>query len=171
MLWFCSDNGPARQGKPQHVGSPGPFRAFKTSLYEGGVRVPSLLVWPAKVREHREVDLPCVTSDYFPTILAVLGHALAEQDARPYDGINLLPAIEGTMTERPRAIGFQTRKQWTLTDNRYKIVSNNRGKSWELYVMGADTTETNNLAGQHPEKTGELAEMWERWNARSVGKR
>ena len=45
------------------------------------------------------------------------------------------------------------------------------GKSWELYDLRVDPTEMNNLAEEHPEKTGELAEMWERWNASSVGNR
>ena len=51
MLWFCSDNGPARQGSPRHVGSAGHLSGYKLSIKEGGIRVPGLLV--------RLVHRPC----------------------------------------------------------------------------------------------------------------
>ena len=78
MVWFCSDNGP--EGNPQRrgrsQGSAGPFRGRKRSLYEGGVRVPGLLEWPARITRARVTDIPCVTSDYFPTVLDAIGGGL-----------------------------------------------------------------------------------------------
>ena len=50
MLWFCSDNGPARQGSPRHVGSTRGLSGYKLSIREGGIRVPGLLVWPDQIR-------------------------------------------------------------------------------------------------------------------------
>ncbi|MBT6398602.1 MAG: sulfatase-like hydrolase/transferase, partial [Verrucomicrobia bacterium] len=72
MIFFCSDNGPARQGSPRHVGTAKNLKGYKLSLNEGGIRVPGLMVWPEKIKEPRTVTAPCFTSDYFPTILAAL---------------------------------------------------------------------------------------------------
>ncbi|HYW78210.1 MAG TPA: sulfatase-like hydrolase/transferase, partial [Thermoguttaceae bacterium] len=125
MLWFCADNGP--EGNDSAPGSAGPFRGRKRSLFEGGVRVPGILVWPAKVTKPRVVDMPCSTLDYFPTVLDVLGFQMKGQP-KPVDGISLLPMIEGTMTERPRPIGFQSSGQVSLVDSRYKLIKSGGGK-------------------------------------------
>ena len=71
MLWFCSDNGP--EGKATAPGRTAGLRGRKRSLYEGGVRVPGILVWPARVKKPRLVTTPCVTADYFPTVLDAAG--------------------------------------------------------------------------------------------------
>ena len=164
MVWFCSDNGP--EGNPvkrnRYQGSAGEFRGRKRSLYEGGVRVPGILEWPAKV-SGGETDFPAVTSDYFPTILEALGFRIPEMDMRPYDGISLLPVIEGDLKERPRPIGFHGHGLSTLNDNRYKLVHNPSKKrlksdngstpvvEWELYDLIEDPSETTNLADTYPE--------------------
>lgn len=91
MLWYCSDNGPARQGSPRHVGSAKNLSGYKLSINEGGIRVPGLLVWPDKIKKSKTVTSPCFTSDYFPTILEALNIELPEK--REYDGISLLPIL------------------------------------------------------------------------------
>jgi len=106
MVWFCSDNGP--EGSSQDPGLAGGLRGRKRSLYEGGVRVPGILEWPAVVQAGSETDVPAVTSDYLPTILDVLGQPLPAE--RPYDGISLLPVIRGEVAARGTAIGFQSKK-------------------------------------------------------------
>ena len=165
MIWFCSDNGPARQGKPQHVGSAGPFRGFKGSLYEGGIRVPGILVWPDRIKEHTKVDVPCVTSDYFPTILAAIGSHLAAQNSESYDGTNLLPIIDGKVTRRDSPIGFQSRKHLALSDDRYKILSTDEGESWELYDLVADPSEKQNLAKEQEGLLGDMVATFRSWQA------
>ena len=175
MLWFCSDNGPEGNPGPKgrHQGSAGPFRGRKRSLYEGGVRVPGLLVWPAVVQQPRTVGVPCVTSDYFPTVLDVLG--LKVPVGRPYDGVSLLPLIDGAVTERPKPIGFQFGSQASLTDNRYKLVHNSgkrRPRSdngtvptaeYELYDLIDDLGETKNIADRLPEVLARMKETLLQW--------
>ncbi|MDP7289975.1 MAG: sulfatase-like hydrolase/transferase, partial [Phycisphaerae bacterium] len=68
IMFFCSDNGPARQGKKRQVGSNGGLRGYKLSLFEGGIRVPGLMTWPAKIKQAKIVKSPASTSDYVPTI-------------------------------------------------------------------------------------------------------
>ena len=176
MVWFCSDNGP--EGNPEarnrNQGSAGKFRGRKRSLYEGGVRVPGILEWPAKVSS-RVTDFPAVTSDYFPTILEVLGFRIPEMDTRPYDGVSLLPVIEEDLKERPRPIGFDGHGLATLNDNRFKLVHNPNEErlnsdngttpmaEWELYDLLADPSETTNIANQYPEAVKKMRSQLIAW--------
>ena len=178
MLWFCSDNGPEGNPGPKgrSQGSAGPFRGRKRSLYEGGVRVPGILVWPAKITRPRTTDVPAVTSDYFPTVLDVLGYRLTGKP-RPYDGISLLPLIEGRMDERPRPIAFQYGRQASLSDNRYKLVHNTANRrprsdngavptaAWELYDLVADPGETKNIAEVRPDIVAKMKKTLLDWQA------
>jgi len=163
MLWFCSDNGP--EGDDQDPGRTAGLRGRKRSLYEGGVRVPGLLVWPDKIKQPRTVAMPCSTSDYFPTVLHALGHPLPEAEARPYDGVSLLPLIHGKMEKRPRPIGFESRKQVALIDNQYKLYSGDRGESFELYDLLKDPNETRNIAPAHPEIVERMSHTLQQWQA------
>jgi len=161
LLWFCSDNGP--EGKEgQAPGSAGPFRGRKRSLYEGGVRVPGLLVWPDKIPSGRKTDLPCVTSDLFPTVLDVVGEKLPS-DRRPYDGISLLSLVEGRLKKRPSPIAFESRDQLSLTDNQYKLYSKDDGDTFELYDLIEDPGETRDLADTHPKIVQRMQNTLETW--------
>jgi arylsulfatase A-like enzyme len=104
LLWYCSDNGPTFQG------STGGLRGKKAQIYEGGLRVPGLLEWPARIRQPRVTDLPCCTVDIYPTLLDLAGAKPACQP--PLDGISLAPLLDGTLTSRPRPLGF-----WDYTIN------------------------------------------------------
>jgi arylsulfatase A-like enzyme len=161
MIWFCSDNGP--EGKDNDAGRTAGLRGRKRSLYEGGVRVPGLLVWPGVVKAPRVVSLPCSTSDYFPTVLDALGHALPEAQARPYDGVSLLPVVQGKTDQRPRPIGFESQRQLSLTDNRYKIYSKNSGESFELYDLIDDPAEQHDLAEKHPDIVQRMSRTVAEW--------
>ena len=164
MLWFCSDNGPeGKDGKHGRTrGSAGPLRGRKRSLFEGGVRVPGLLEWPGRVKGGRVTDIPCCTSDYFPTVLDVLGFKMKGQP-EPIDGVSLLPLIEGKMTKRPKPIGFESGSQVSLTDNRYKLISRNKGKSYMLFDLIEDPGETKDLSAAKPEILRAMKATLEKW--------
>lgn len=157
IVFFASDNGPEK-GTP---GSPGPFRGRKRSLYEGGVRMPGLLEWPSMIPEARETDIPAVTSDYFPTVLDVLGFTMPDAP-EPIDGVSLLPLIRGEMKERPCPIGFQSDGQATLNDNRYKLVVQGK-KTPEMYDLLADPSETTDIAKEHPDVVAKMSVQLEAW--------
>jgi len=166
MLWFCSDNGPeGKDGKHgRYRGSAGPYRGRKRSLFEGGVRVPGLLEWPMHFKGGRVTDVPCCTSDYFPTILDMLGFRMKGQP-EPIDGVSILPLIEGKMTERPVPIGFESAGQVSLTDNRYKIYSKDRGKTYMLFDLLEDPGETKDLAAENPQIVEAMKTTLEKWRA------
>ena len=163
MLWFCSDNGPEGEAGSA-PGSAGPLRGRKRDLFEGGVRVPGLLEWPARIPHPRVVDLPCSTLDYFPTVLDAVG---LESEGRPspVDGVSLMPLIEGTMRSRPTPIAFESRNQVALTDNRYKIISTDGGKTYMLFDLVADPGEKTDLAPQKPEVVESMKAVLEPWRS------
>ena len=159
LVCFCSDNGP--EGNDSAPGSAGPFRGRKRSLYEGGIRVPGLIEWPARIKSGRESAIPTVTSDYLPTIVDILG---AERvGPSPIDGISLVALIDGKMKERPRPIGFRSRDLAALSDNRFKIYGNLKKKTWELYDLIADPSETQDLAGKHPDVLSKMVADCKAW--------
>jgi arylsulfatase A-like enzyme len=98
LLWYCSDNG----GLSKISATGG--RACKASIYEGGLRVPAILEWPARIPKPAVTDLPANTTDMFVT-LAELANA-RPQNQRPLDGTSLCPLIAGQMKVRPKPMGF-----------------------------------------------------------------
>ncbi len=98
LLTYCGDN-----GTPQEATATVPFRAQKGSIYDGGLRVPAVLEWPAKIPRPRVSDVNTVTSDLLPTLCEIIGRPLPR---RPLDGISLLPLLDGKMAVRPSPIFF-----------------------------------------------------------------
>ncbi|MCU0916941.1 MAG: sulfatase-like hydrolase/transferase [Planctomycetes bacterium] len=98
LLWYCSDNG----GLPG-VGVSG-GRGNKGQIYEGGLRVPALLEWPARIPRPHTTNVPCNTVDIYPTLLEVAGAKVGRQP--PLDGVSLVPLLDGRMKMRPRPMGF-----------------------------------------------------------------
>ncbi|MGH2570935.1 MAG: sulfatase-like hydrolase/transferase [bacterium] len=160
MWWFCSDNGAAR---PE---SAAPFRKGKETLREGGLRVPSFLVWPARVTPGRSTFVPVTTSDYFPTILDLLDVRLADPVA-PLDGISVRDVVEGTRIQgRPRTLGFESHGMIGAVRDRWKLLFPGEQRL-ELYDLEADPDELHDVAAFHPDVLVELARWLDEWR-RSV---
>ncbi len=97
LIWYCSDNG----GLPS-LGTTG-GRGDKGDIYEGGLRVPALLDWPAVITTPRRISMTCVTSDILPTLIDLVDAPLP---SIPMDGISLMPLINGSADTRSAGIGF-----------------------------------------------------------------
>ncbi len=161
VVTFCSDNGP--EGKDGDPGQQGDFRGRKRSLYEGGVRVPSVIEWPAKIKAGTTSAMATCTVDYFPTILEITG--IEMPDARPLDGVSLLPLIEGKATERPRPLAFHIKGQAAWHEGNLKAYRGAKSKSWELYDLATDPRETKNLAEEKPKRLQKMITAWTEWKA------
>ncbi len=98
LLWYCGDNGTPSSGLVVS-----PFRGQKGQMYEGGIRVPGVIEWPARLKKPRISNVNTVTSDMLPTLCAI---ADIPVPTRPIDGINLVPLLDDEMTERPSPICF-----------------------------------------------------------------
>ena len=169
MLWFTSDNGPEKKTP----GQAGGLRGIKGSLYEGGIRVPGILEWPAVIQMNRVSNFPVVTSDFLPTVSDILG-TKPPQD-RTIDGISILPHIRGESESRTSPIAwafgingdFNKKYNAAITDNRYKLyVEYKKGKirSSSLYDLQVDPSESNDVSGDHPEILDQLTTQLNAWD-------
>ncbi|MGB7346099.1 MAG: sulfatase-like hydrolase/transferase [Pirellulaceae bacterium] len=98
LIWYCGDNGTSSDGIVTS-----PFRGQKGTMYEGGIRVPGVIEWPAKIVQPSVSDANTVTSDILPTLCDLAGVATPD---RPLDGVNLTPLISGSGELPTRGIGF-----------------------------------------------------------------
>jgi arylsulfatase A-like enzyme len=98
LVWYTSDNGATRPG------STGGLRGKKADLWEGGLRVPAIVEWPARIRSPRATDLPACSVDIVPTVMELLG--LSTQYMLPLDGTSLVPLFDGKMEKRDKPLGF-----------------------------------------------------------------
>lgn len=150
MIWFCSDNGPERDTP----GSSGPFRERKRSLYEGGVRVPAFCIYPNGINAGQKTEFPCFTSDYLPTIIDILG--ITYPDKRPVDGVSLKDLLKGKDKDRETPIGFQFQTKMSWVTQEYKLISTDKGKTFELYNLIDDKQEKKNIADINPELVNQM---------------
>jgi len=165
LLWFCSDNGPeGKKPTGRTRGTTAGLRGRKRSLFEGGIRVPGLLEWPIEIKESRRTAIPCCTSDYFPTILDLLGFRMPNQPL-PIDGLSLRPLIEGMMKSRSRPLAFESRNQIALIDNRYKLISTDKGKTWMLFDLVEDPGEIRDRAATRPDLVAHMKQILTTWQA------
>jgi arylsulfatase A len=165
MVIFLTDNGPNTQRFN------GGLRGKKGTLYEGGVRTPCLLRYPARVREARVISQIAAHIDLLPTLCELTG--VAARTKNPIDGRSLVPLLEGRTEGWPdREIFIQntprrdeSRTQGSVVTQRFHAV--NAGKSWELYELTSDPGEKRDLAagasGEARMILDDLTAKYERW--------
>lgn len=98
LLWYTSDNGAIKQG------STGGLSGGKGNVWEGGIRVPAIIEWPARIPSPRTTEIPCGTVDIYPTLLEIAGVTVPNQP--PLDGISIVGLIDATMESRTTPLGF-----------------------------------------------------------------
>jgi len=161
LLAFCSDNGGLPEIKPDTVGG---LRGHKGNVFEGGIRVPGIIEWPAAIRP-RVTSYPACVMDLFPTVADIVG--LPENVmVKPQDGVSLKPLFARELTERGQPIGFRFQNIRALVDDRYKLLTSNieKGK-FELYDLVADPKESRDLSAEQPEITARLRNQLLAWDA------
>lgn len=156
IVVFTSDNGGERFSKTW------PFTGQKTELLEGGIRVPTLLRWPARIAPQVS-DQVTATMDWLPTLLAAAG--VAPHADYPPDGESILPVLEGHAPAHPRTLfwRYKSQRQRAVREGRFKYLRINDNEF--LFDVEDDTLERANLRHKHPEVFARLRTAWEQWNA------
>ena len=161
LLVFCSDNGGLPNIAPDTVGG---LRGFKGSVFEGGIRVPGIIEWPAAIKP-RITNYPACVMDLFPTVVDLLGLP-ANVLLKPVDGLSLKPLFTQELTSRGQPIGFRYATKRALVDNRYKLLTDNLGAgSFQLYDLQADPNERRDLSTEQPEIAAGMRKQLLEWNA------
>jgi arylsulfatase A-like enzyme len=157
IVIFTSDNGGER------FADTWPFTGRKTELLEGGLRIPAIVSWPARIPRGRTTDQVAITMDWMPTLLAA---ASAPYDpAFPPDGIDLLPILtaEAPVIERKLFWRYKANAQRAARDGDYKylkILDNTF-----LFNVAEDPMERANLKERHRDIYDRMVSEWNDWNA------
>ncbi len=177
LILFSSDNGPEdiHIGNAGHsgVGSAGPFRGRKRSLYEGGIRVPGIVRWPGKVPAGRIEDKAVMAGvDWLPTLCKIAGAALPADHA--LDGEEVSDVLFGSSRPRTRPLMWEWRfniagepfhhsPELAIRDGDWKLLMNPDRSRVELYDITKDLTQLNNVAEHQPEVVEKLSAQVTAW--------
>ncbi len=191
VIFFLSDNG--GEHKPEKEGGKGittnaPLRAGKATIYEGGIRVPCIVRWPAVVAPGTVSDALATVEDVYPTLLDIAGVRVPKR--QKIDGVSIAPVLrgerkgvrdtvflqwEGMMVRRgnykliefppyfPTAEDIEgARKQAKKKNKKFEAPKPKR-LSIELYDLSTDIGESRNIAGEKPEVVRELRQALHAW--------
>lgn len=165
IIVFSSDNGGSTydqiDGHP--VTSNAPLRGGKAQIYEGGFRVPTVVVWPGQVKAKSRSHALISSTDWFPTLIDMLG--LDKPSNHVFDGVSQVPALQGQVAPRSSFYGFlphyfplpQTIPATSLRDGDWKLIrfhydGPEQQDRFELYNLANDLAEKNDLAEEHPDR-------------------
>jgi len=156
IVVFTSDNGGER------FSDTWPFTGKKTELLEGGLRIPAVIRWPARIRARSVSEQVTIHMDWVPTLLAAAG--VAADPAFPSDGIDLIPVLTGDATPASRTLFWRYKYmgQEAVRDGDWKylkILDNTF-----LFDVVQDPLERANLKGRRPDVYERLVAQWQRWN-------
>jgi arylsulfatase A-like enzyme len=159
LVAFISDNGWPQK---RNASSNAPLSGNKSSLSEGGIRVPFLMRWKGQLAAGQVYGQPVISLDIFPTIAAAAG---AEVPGNvQLDGVNLLPFLTGSAAGPPHeTLYWRYGPQQAVRQGNYKLLKR-RDREYELYDLAQDVGEKRDLATAQPDVVKQLAALYDRWN-------
>lgn len=158
LLIFLTDNG----GSSAMSANNAPLRGFKQMDYEGGVRVPFIVSWPAQLEGGKTCDVPMCSIDLFATALDAAG--LPMPGNKPLDGKSILPALKGETDELHDELYWSSageKGKWAVRSGNWKLVAEKN--RIELFDLEKDISETKDLAKKHPKVVSELSDKYNVW--------
>jgi len=173
LIIFCSDNGGVAG-----VSDNGPLRGHKALLYEGGIRVPAVAVWPGVLKAGAVVDQPLHIVDMYPTLIKLAGGSL--EQPLPLDGKDAWPTIaQGKPSPHEEILLNVTPYNGAIRCGGWKLVHNGRlganytdpkpsEETFELFNIAEDPYEKNDLSDKNPQKLNELKERLQSYASRAA---
>ena len=168
LIIFTSDNG----GLDPVATDNAPLRQGKGGIYEGGVRIPTIINWPGVTKAGTESSEPIITMDFLPTILEALGQEIPNEIKSTVDGVSLTPILKDPADSLDRdaifwhyphyhSMGAQPYSAIRMGD--WKLIELHDGRPLELYSLAKDIHEDHNLAKKNPAKATELHKRLSEW--------
>lgn len=160
LVVFSADNG----GSIPHGQNNEPWRGGKQDHYDGGLRIPFMVRWPAQVKPGSKSDYAGLNFDLFPTFVELAGGS----PTRKLDAVSLVPILKGGTIDAPRELYFTRREGGkayggksyeALIRGDWKIMQNDPFSALELYNLKSDPQEKNNLASKAPKVFNELSTL------------
>ena len=162
LIFFTSDNGGANYIELEDINKP--FRGWKISFFEGGIRVPFILSWPDQIDPGIKFDKPVHHFDIFSTIASAANVPIPND--RKIDGVDLMPHLKGEKISNPHQTLFwrSGNHQAVLHENWKYLVSKKEGTKW-LFNTELDPLERNNLINVNPKKTSQIESLLVTFNS------
>jgi arylsulfatase A-like enzyme len=156
LVWFASDNGAHNEGGHSYrfFNSTGPFRGYKRSLYEGGIRTPQIIRWPNVIVPNTQTDIITMFADFLPTVAEL---AAAQQLPSDIDGISIVPTLLNktvAQVQHPYIyFEFCTQYEWgnAVRYQNWKMVRFSIREPYQLFDLDKDIGESNDLSQQYPD--------------------
>jgi arylsulfatase A-like enzyme len=158
VVVFCADNG----GSLPHAQNNNPWRGGKQDHYDGGLRVPFMVRWPARIKAGSRSDYPGLNFDLFPTFIELAG----SKGAADLDSVSLVPVLQGEAQATPRDLYFVRREGGQTYGGKsyeaiirgdWKLMRNDPFSPLELYDLRSDPQERNNLTTTNKKVFDELS--------------
>jgi arylsulfatase A-like enzyme len=145
LLWFCSDNGGLPNVQPSSTGG---LRGYKGSVYEGGLRVPSVVEWPGTITPGI-TDIPVSTLDIVPTLASILELSDSEF-TKPLDGVSISPLLRGESFMRPKPVIIKYQNEGALISQKFKLLAKNIDEGlYHLYDLEVDPFERVDVSSKY----------------------
>lgn len=154
-------------GKPWAYAQNTPFRKYKAWVHEGGISTPLIARWPKTIKPGTITRQVGHIIDFMPTFAELArveyprefgGHEII-----PCEGKSLVPVFEGQERQGHDVLFWEWAGNRAIRQGDWKLVWGTNRKTWELYDLAADRTETNDLAAEHPERVERMAQQWIAW--------
>jgi arylsulfatase A-like enzyme len=162
LIVFTSDNGGANYIELEDINKP--YRGWKISFFEGGIRVPFIVSWPDEINPGQKSDSVIHHFDIFSTIAsAAKTKSLNENEL---DGVNLLPYIKNEKSSEPhKTLFWRSGNHQSVLHGKWKyIISKKENMHW-LFDTSIDPLEKNNLIESHAEEAQSIKELLAKFNS------
>lgn len=179
LIIFSSDNGPHDEGgaDPDFFKASNPYKGMKRDVYDGGIHVPMIMHWPARITQPRVDETPFAFADFFPTFADLAGVSLNSIPRLKINGMSIAGRIRDKPVEMPvRTLYWEFGKQagdpnsgiigevfQAARRGNWKAVRYGIQSPVELYNLDTDPGESSELSWQHPEVYQEFVNLFEQF--------
>lgn len=148
-----------------------PFRRYKTWMHEGGIATPLIAHWPKRIKPNTITKQVGHVMDFMPTFVELSGGAYPSEfggkKVIPVEGFSLVPVLDGKARKGHDTLCWEFTGNRAIRRGKWKLAWDKKVRTWELYDLETDRTETNDLARTHSDRVKEMSDAWMAWAKRT----